>query len=62
MTLDELRRHVARILQMADVQLDGPQPWDLQVNDDRFYARVLTTGSLGLGESYICLLYTSRCG
>lgn len=53
MTVDELRRHVARILQIADVQLDGPRPWDLQIRDERFYARVLTTGSLGLGESYM---------
>ncbi len=53
MTNDELRRHVARILQIADVQLDGPRPWDLQVHDEGFYARVLTTGSLGLGESYM---------
>lgn len=33
--------------------IDGPNPWDPQVKDPRFYDRVLAEGSLGLGESYM---------
>ncbi|GAA4816469.1 cyclopropane-fatty-acyl-phospholipid synthase [Marinicella pacifica] len=40
-------------LASADVQIGGDRPWDLQVHDNRFYARVLAQGSLGLGESYM---------
>ena len=28
-------------------------PWDIQVHNDEFYPRVLATGSLGLGETYM---------
>ena len=31
----------------------APQPWDIQVYDDRFYARVFAEGSLGFGEAYM---------
>jgi cyclopropane-fatty-acyl-phospholipid synthase len=40
-------------LQRAGIQVNGPNPWDIQVNDARFYDRVLTHGSLGLGETYV---------
>ena len=32
---------------------NGNNLWDIQVHDTRFYKRVLTQGSLGLGESYM---------
>jgi cyclopropane-fatty-acyl-phospholipid synthase len=37
----------------ADVRLDGARPWDIQLHDPRFYARVLASGTLGMGESYM---------
>jgi cyclopropane-fatty-acyl-phospholipid synthase len=40
-------------LAAAGVAVDGPNAWDPQVLDDRFYDRVLTQGTLGLGESYM---------
>ena len=49
-------RSLARIealLAAAGVRIDGPDPTDLQVHDPRFYSRVLSHGSLGLGESYM---------
>lgn len=44
---------VARLLALADVQLDGTRPWDLQVRDPAMFTRVLAQGSLGFGEAYI---------
>jgi cyclopropane-fatty-acyl-phospholipid synthase len=44
---------VENLLDLAGVKVDGPNPWDIQVNDDRFYARVLKDKNLGLGESYM---------
>ena len=44
------------VLELADhagLAIDGPNPWDIQVHDDRFYKRVVRHGSLGLGESYM---------
>lgn len=48
-----LRNRVEQLLSLADVRLDGNRPWDLHVDDERFHARVLAQGSLGLGESYM---------
>jgi cyclopropane-fatty-acyl-phospholipid synthase len=51
--MSALRSRVEALLSLADVRLDGDRPWDLHVEDDRLYARVLAQGSLGLGESYM---------
>jgi len=48
-----VRDRLASLLEAADVRLDGPRPWDIRVNNPSFPARVLTHGSLGLGESYM---------
>ncbi len=42
-----------KILSLADIQVNGTRPWDIQVHDNRLYQRILTQGSLGLGESYM---------
>ena len=41
------------LLSMADIELNGSDPWDIQIKDDRFFNRVLQDSSLGLGESYM---------
>ena len=47
------RKIVEQLLSTAGVRINGPDPWDIQVRDEGFYARVLKDGSLGLGESYM---------
>jgi len=37
----------------AGVQLDGPNPWDPQIHDERALVRILASGTLGAGESYV---------
>ena len=44
---------VERILATADVRINGGRSWDLLVHDERFYSRLLGSGALGLGESYM---------
>ena len=44
---------IEELLQDTDIAIDGNRAWDVRVNDDRFYQRVLGDGSLGLGESYV---------
>jgi cyclopropane-fatty-acyl-phospholipid synthase len=43
----------ADLLASADIRTDGSRPWDIVVNDRRFYKRALAGGSIGLGESYM---------
>jgi cyclopropane-fatty-acyl-phospholipid synthase len=47
------RELLSRLLAAADVVVDGPRPWDLQVHDERLWGRVLAHGSLGAGEAYM---------
>lgn len=51
--MSALRSRVEKLLSLADVNVGGNRPWDLQVEDERFFARVMVEGSLGLGESYM---------
>jgi cyclopropane-fatty-acyl-phospholipid synthase len=44
---------VRELLASAGITVGGDAPWDLQVHDERFYARVLRDGTLGVGESYV---------
>ena len=41
------------LLSEADIAINGPNPWDIQVHNEDFYPRVLANGSLGLGEAYM---------
>ena len=47
------KRIIEQFLAEAGIRINGPNVWDIQVLDERFYARVLKSGSLGLGEAYM---------
>lgn len=47
------RKKLETLLEETDVQINGHRPWDIQVNDERFYRRVTVEGSLGLGEAFM---------
>ena len=42
-----------KLLAAADIRIGGDNPWDIQIHDPAVYDRVLTQGSIGLGESYM---------
>lgn len=44
---------VTHLLSLAKVQVNGNNPWDIKVSNDRFYKRAVTEVELGLGESYM---------
>lgn len=51
--MTSVRDRMQHLLDAADVRLDGGRPYDMQVRDPSFPARVLMHGSLGLGESFV---------
>jgi cyclopropane-fatty-acyl-phospholipid synthase len=53
MAVEKSESTVRELLNLAGIEIDGPDPWDIQVCEPRFYARVLRDSSLGLGESYM---------
>lgn len=53
MTKKRSRIIAEKILGMADIQINGNRPWDIQVHDERLYARALSQGSLAFGDAYV---------
>jgi cyclopropane-fatty-acyl-phospholipid synthase len=47
------KKVVQKILEPSDVQINGNRPWDILIHNPNFYERVLSGGSLALGESYM---------
>ena len=52
-SLNFAARTVQSMLEEAGIILNGNNPWDIQVRDESMLLRLLTGGSLALGESYI---------
>jgi len=50
---DNSKDLVSKMLQLADVRVNGPNPWDVQVHDERLFSRLLKEGELAFGESFM---------
>lgn len=50
---DPLRHRLEELLAVADIRLEGERPWDLRVHREELFRRVLSGGSLALGEAYM---------
>ncbi len=50
---DKYRQISEEILGYAGIQINGSNPWDIQVHDPEFYKRAITEGAMGVGESYM---------
>lgn len=50
---DHYKKLAENLLNLAGIKIDGSNPWDIKVHNDRFYKRVITQAELGLGESYM---------
>src|SRR5512132_3827328 len=44
---------MTNLLAFADIRINGARPWDIPVHDQRFLNRVMASGTLGFGESYM---------
>lgn len=44
---------VVSLLKPLGISINGENPWDVQIHNEKFYQRVLDHGALGLGESYM---------
>ena len=44
---------IQRLLDIAQVRVNGTDPWDIRIQHPRMYTRTLSQGTLGLGESYM---------
>lgn len=44
---------IRRQFEAADIRIGGNRPWDITVHDRRFFRRLVYSGSIGAGESYM---------
>ncbi len=47
------RKMAEEVLNLAGVKINGSNPWDIQVKDERFYKRAISEVELGMGESFM---------
>lgn len=51
--MERFRQQIETLLAGADVKIGGSRPWDITTHNEALYQRVLSRGSMGLGESYM---------
>ena len=51
--MKKIKEKAQEIWSLAGITIDGKAPWDIQVRNEKFYVRMLSEGSLGLGETYM---------
>ena len=47
------KEKITRIFFNAGININGKNPWDIHVHDERLYSRILLKWTLGFGESYM---------
>ena len=52
-TQNKFRIRLEKLLEGTDIEFNGNNPWDIRVYNLKLYERILTQGSLGLGEAYM---------
>ena len=50
---DRFEATAGQLLSAAGITINGTNPRDIQVHNQKFYRAVLSQANLGLGESYI---------
>lgn len=53
MSSDKFEKTVREIFALAGIEINGSNPWDIQVHNKEFYKRALAKVELGIGESYM---------
>ena len=53
MANNHTKKIIEQLLADAGVKLNGDEPWDIQVNSEAFYQRILANPELAIGETYM---------
>jgi cyclopropane-fatty-acyl-phospholipid synthase len=53
MSQNKAKEKIKELLFIAGININGKQDWDIQVNNENLYRRVIAEGSLGIGEAYM---------
>src|SRR5690625_5213490 len=53
-TRSAAQRYVVKLLEQADIRINGDRPWDIQVHNEAVFSRILSSGThLAFAESYM---------
>ena len=47
------KTYITNLLNLADININGTNPWDIQIKNENFYQQILAGGSMAVGESYM---------
>src|SRR5690625_7262305 len=48
------QRYVVKLLEQADIRINGDRPWDIQVHNEAVFSGILSSGThLEFAESYL---------
>lgn len=50
---NKFEQWIQKLIEPTGIKINGKNAWDIQINNDDFYSRIKSQGSLGLGESYM---------
>ncbi len=53
LTMLQAKRIVEGLLELAGIQINWNRPYDMVVHNEQLYGRIISQGSLGLGDAYI---------
>ncbi len=48
-----VKKGIEGLLERADIAVNGIRPWDIEVNDERLFRRMLVSGEIGFGDAYM---------
>jgi len=51
--MEDFKLQIERLIGGTDVKINGSRPWDIKVHNEKLYRRVISQGSIGLGEAYM---------
>lgn len=51
--MNKNKQTIIDLLKLAEITIDGPNDYDIQVKDDSFYQRILKDPSMQMGETYM---------
>src|SRR5690625_6475860 len=55
------QRFVVKLLEQADIRINGDRPWDIQVHNEAVFSRILSSGThLAFAEPYMQHLWDTQ--
>jgi cyclopropane-fatty-acyl-phospholipid synthase len=51
--MNAAKSRIKDLLESVDIRINGNRPWDIKVHNENLYRRIISKGSIGIGEAYM---------